>query len=94
MLSRRNFLKGCLAGGGAAAAALVPAPASARGNLERPPVFHVLQDPAVRAGVKRYAQWPTIPQLYIDGEFIGGCDIVREMDASGELADKLAPLRG
>ncbi|MCA9634596.1 MAG: Grx4 family monothiol glutaredoxin [Myxococcales bacterium] len=58
--------------------------------------FHavnVLTDPAVREGVKRFSQWPTIPQLYIDGEFIGGCDIVREMDANGELADKLAPLR-
>lgn len=54
-------------------------------------VFNVLTDPAVREGVKRYAQWPTIPQLYIDGEFVGGCDIVREMDATGELADKLAP---
>ncbi len=51
--------------------------------------FNVLSDPAVREGVKQYAQWPTIPQLYINGEFIGGCDIVREMDANGELADKL-----
>lgn len=51
--------------------------------------FNVLSDPAVREGVKRFASWPTIPQLYIGGEFIGGCDIVREMDASGELADKL-----
>lgn len=51
--------------------------------------FNVLSDAAVREGVKRYASWPTIPQLYINGEFIGGCDIVREMDANGELADKL-----
>ena len=56
--------------------------------------FNVLEDEEVRQGIKDYAQWPTIPQLYIDGEFIGGCDIVREMDVSGELADKLAPLRG
>jgi monothiol glutaredoxin len=51
---------------------------------------NVLRDPAIREGIKEYSEWPTIPQLYIDGEFIGGCDIVREMDASGELADKLA----
>jgi monothiol glutaredoxin len=51
--------------------------------------FNVLSDAAVREGVKKFANWPTIPQLYIAGEFIGGCDIVREMDASGELADKL-----
>ena len=49
----------------------------------------VLSDPAIRDGVKVYSQWPTIPQLYIDGEFQGGCDIVREMYASGELKEKL-----
>jgi monothiol glutaredoxin len=49
----------------------------------------VLSDPAIRDGVKAYSQWPTIPQLYIDGEFQGGCDIVREMYASGELQEKL-----
>jgi monothiol glutaredoxin len=55
----------------------------------------VLSDPAIREGVKLYSQWPTIPQLYIDGEFQGGCDIVREMYASGELKEKLgaAPRR-
>jgi monothiol glutaredoxin len=52
---------------------------------------NVLQDQAVREGIKQFSSWPTIPQLYIGGEFIGGCDIVREMDASGELADKLKP---
>lgn len=52
---------------------------------------NVLQDQAVREGIKQFSSWPTIPQLYINGEFIGGCDIVREMDASGELADKLKP---
>lgn len=51
--------------------------------------FNVLSDPSVREGVKRFANWPTIPQLYINGEFIGGCDIVRELDASGELAERL-----
>ena len=52
---------------------------------------NVLQDQAVREGIKQFSSWPTIPQLYVNGEFIGGCDIVREMDASGELADKLKP---
>lgn len=46
---------------------------------------NVLADPFVREGIKAYSNWPTIPQLYVKGEFIGGCDIVREMAASGEL---------
>lgn len=46
---------------------------------------NVLADAEIREGVKEYARWPTIPQLYIKGEFIGGCDIVREMYQSGEL---------
>jgi monothiol glutaredoxin len=54
----------------------------------------VLADPAIREGIKAYSQWPTIPQLYIDGEFQGGCDIVREMYASGELQEKLGAARG
>lgn len=45
----------------------------------------VLQDPAIREGIKQYANWPTIPQLYINGEFIGGADIIRAMYDSGEL---------
>jgi monothiol glutaredoxin len=47
--------------------------------------YDVLQDPALRDGIKQYANWPTIPQLYVDGEFVGGCDIVRSMYESGEL---------
>lgn len=47
--------------------------------------INVLEDPEIRQGIKDYANWPTIPQLYIKGEFIGGCDIVREMYQSGEL---------
>lgn len=47
--------------------------------------INVLEDPAIRQGIKEYASWPTIPQLYIKGEFVGGCDIVREMHESGEL---------
>jgi monothiol glutaredoxin len=46
---------------------------------------NVLADEAVRQGVKEFANWPTIPQLYVKGEFIGGCDIVREMFQTGEL---------
>jgi monothiol glutaredoxin len=45
----------------------------------------VLSDPAIRQGIKDYSQWPTIPQLYVKGEFVGGCDIIREMFESGEL---------
>jgi monothiol glutaredoxin len=52
--------------------------------------FNVLADPAIRQGIKDYANWPTIPQLYVDGEFVGGCDIVTEMHESGELAKVLA----
>ncbi len=46
---------------------------------------NVLTDDGVRQGVKDYANWPTVPQLYVKGEFIGGCDIVREMFQTGEL---------
>ncbi len=49
----------------------------------------VLVDPSLRQGIKDFAQWPTIPQLYVKGEFIGGCDIVREMFESGELQSTL-----
>ncbi len=53
--------------------------------------FNVLEDEDVRQGIKDYAQWPTIPQLYIHGEFVGGSDIMMEMYESGELATALAP---
>ena len=45
----------------------------------------VLQNPEIREGIKSFANWPTIPQLYVNGEFVGGCDIMREMYQSGEL---------
>jgi len=48
-----------------------------------------LEDPDLRQGIKEFSDWPTIPQLYIDGEFIGGCDIVCELAESGELANML-----
>ena len=47
----------------------------------------VLSDPEVREGIKQFTQWPTIPQVFINGEFIGGCDIVRDLFAKGELED-------
>jgi len=50
----------------------------------------VLPDPEIRQGIKAFANWPTIPQLYIDGEFVGGADIMREMYQSGELQQVLA----
>jgi monothiol glutaredoxin len=52
------------------------------------PVYgvNILEDDELRQGVKEFANWPTIPQLYVNGEFIGGCDIAREMFQSGELA--------
>ena len=46
---------------------------------------NVLEDAALRQGIKEFANWPTIPQLYVKGEFVGGCDIMREMYESGEL---------
>ncbi|MDX2073813.1 MAG: Grx4 family monothiol glutaredoxin, partial [Alphaproteobacteria bacterium] len=50
---------------------------------------NVLADPEIREGIKVFTNWPTIPQLYVKGEFIGGCDIVREMYESGELQQLL-----
>ena len=52
---------------------------------------NVLEDDDIRQGIKDYAQWPTIPQLYVNGEFVGGSDIMMEMYQSGELQQLLAP---
>ena len=52
----------------------------------------VLADPEIRQGVKDYANWPTVPQLYINGEFVGGSDIMTEMYQSGELQKQLEPV--
>ena len=49
----------------------------------------VLTDPEIRQGIKEYSSWPTIPQLYVKGEFVGGCDIIREMAETGELKQLL-----
>ena len=51
---------------------------------------NVLDYPDIREGVKKYSEWPTIPQLYVNGEFIGGCDIITQMHKDGELKDLLA----
>jgi monothiol glutaredoxin len=51
--------------------------------------INVLEDPGLRQGIKDFSNWPTIPQLYVKGEFLGGCDIVREMFQTGELQDTL-----
>jgi monothiol glutaredoxin len=51
---------------------------------------NVLEDAAIREGIKQFTKWPTIPQVYVKGEFVGGCDIVREMFQSGELAEELS----
>ena len=53
--------------------------------------YDVLQDAEIREGIKAYTSWPTIPQLYIDGKFVGGCDIVTEMYDSGELENLVPP---
>ena len=52
-------------------------------------VFDVLQDESIRSGIKTFSDWPTIPQLYVNGEFIGGCDIITELYENQELADIL-----
>ena len=51
--------------------------------------INVLDDMEIREGIKEYSSWPTIPQLYVKGEFLGGCDIIREMYESGELIEYL-----
>ncbi|MEF8717615.1 MAG: Grx4 family monothiol glutaredoxin [Candidatus Accumulibacter necessarius] len=53
---------------------------------------NVLENPEIRSGIKEYANWPTIPQLYVRGEFVGGCDIMREMYEDGELQKLLEGL--
>lgn len=51
---------------------------------------NVLTDPELRQGIKEFSEWPTIPQLYVDGQFVGGCDIVTELHEKGELEPLLA----
>ena len=54
-------------------------------GVNEPFTVNVLEDPQIRQGIKEYANWPTIPQLYVDGEFVGGSDIMSEMFQTGEL---------
>jgi len=54
----------------------------------------ILQDPEVRAGIKVYSNWPTLPQLYVQGEFVGGCDIVTDMHLNGQLETMFEPVKG
>jgi monothiol glutaredoxin len=60
-------------------------------GVNKPLTVNVLEDDAIRQGVKDYSQWPTIPQLYVKGEFVGGSDIMMEMYESGELQQLLTP---
>ena len=53
--------------------------------------FNILADQNIREGLKEYSSWPTFPQLYVDGKLVGGCDIVRDLHAKGELGKLLAP---
>ncbi len=53
--------------------------------------FNILADQEIREGLKEYSSWPTFPQLYLDGKLVGGCDIVRDLHARGELTKLLAP---
>merc|ERR1712000_320298 len=58
-------------------------------NPQKFTAFNVLEDEALRAGIKEYSEWPTIPQLYVEKEFVGGCDILVAMHQNGELAKLL-----
>jgi len=51
--------------------------------------FNILEDEDIRSGIKEYSDWPTVPQLYVNGEFVGGCDILTEMHSNGELGEVL-----
>jgi len=57
---------------------------------EKMRTYNVLEDPELRSGIKEFSEWPTVPQLYVNSEFIGGCDIVLGMHQSGELEELLA----
>ena len=62
-------------------------------GVNAPFTVNVLADPEIRQGIKEFANWPTIPQLYVNGEFVGGSDILREMYQSGELQKLLEGVR-
>jgi monothiol glutaredoxin len=58
-------------------------------GVDQPFTVNVLENPDIRQGIKEFANWPTIPQLYVNGEFVGGSDIITEMHQSGELQNLL-----
>ena len=58
-------------------------------GVQKPVTVNVLEDPDIRQGVKEYSNWPTVPQLYVKGEFVGGSDIMKEMYENGELQQLL-----
>lgn len=60
-------------------------------GVDKPFTVNVLEDEEIRQGIKTFSNWPTIPQLYVNGEFVGGSDIMREMYQSGELQTMLGP---
>lgn len=60
------------------------------GGADRMETVNVLMEPEIRQGIKEYSSWPTIPQLYINGEFIGGADIIKQLHEQGELEGKLS----
>ena len=62
-------------------------------GVDDPTTVNVLEDESIRQGIKAYANWPTIPQLYVNGEFVGGSDIMMEMYESGELQQALSSVR-
>jgi len=63
-------------------------------GVDQPFTVNVLEEPEIRQGIKEYASWPTIPQLYVNGEFVGGSDILTEMYQSGELKTLLDTTKG
>ncbi|MEI7785932.1 MAG: Grx4 family monothiol glutaredoxin [Betaproteobacteria bacterium] len=63
-------------------------------GVSRPETVNVLEDEGIRQGIKQYSNWPTIPQLYVKGEFVGGSDIMMEMYESGELQQMLGGQAG
>jgi len=62
-------------------------------GVDQPFTVNVLEEPEIRQGIKGYANWPTIPQLYVNGEFVGGSDILTEMFESGELKTLLSTVK-
>jgi len=63
-----------------------------RQHKQQPFGVDILTDPELRAGIKEFTNWPTLPQVFVKGEFIGGCDILIEMDQNGELQTKLSSI--